>query len=193
MWRACVSLRHSERYCSIVPHYSLLCNMLHLSPVLRSAWRGIYSAAFPPSTPRIARVTRLPLLPLGALHLLTAGCHLLPLECDRGSERHTYMVATVSDTSGSNSVDAWLALGENRDNQNSTHSVGVNVQSVAAPIPKPAPAALLGHVSRARFELSDGTPIYETPLTGARFLAREDTTGISHETHCILALTIRHS
>src|SRR4051794_37717175 len=131
MWRACVGRRHSgERCCSIVHHYLLLCNILHFSPILRSIWSGISSAACPPSTCRIACVTRLPFLPLCALLLLTAGCNLLPLECDRGSERHTYMVATVSDTSGSNSVDAWLALGENRDNQNSTHSVGVHVQSV---------------------------------------------------------------
>lgn len=108
-------------------------------------------------------MTRFALAPLGALLFLTAGCNSL-FECGRGSERETQMVATVSDTSGSISVDAWLTLGENRGNSNPARQVAVNVQSVQAPVPPPAPAALVGHVTGARFELADGTPIYEMSL-----------------------------
>lgn len=80
-------------------------------------------------------MTRLSSLPLAAFLLLTGGCNVLTFGCDRGSERQTQMVATVSDTSGSNSVDAWLSLGENRGNQNPAFQVGVNVQSVRGPVP----------------------------------------------------------
>ena len=57
-------------------------------------------------------------LPLAALLVLTAGCNLLTFGCNRGSERETDMVATVSDTSGSIRVEAWLSLGEGRGTQN---------------------------------------------------------------------------
>lgn len=94
---------------------------------------------------------------------VTSGCGWF-FECSRGSSRELSMVATVGDTTGTISVGAWLVFDENRGNSDAPRQVQVVVQSVLAPIPPPAPAALVGHVSRARFELADGTVIFEMPI-----------------------------
>jgi hypothetical protein len=100
--------------------------------------------------------------------VVASGCGLLTGDCGEGEFRETEGRATVGDVADTVHVDAYVSFNENHNHAGYPgRQLVISVQSVSAPNPAPAPAALLGHVPFVHLELPDGTVVYRGSVTPA--------------------------